>query len=220
MVTSSSAAVGCTAMVASKSALVAPIFTAMPSELDHLAGVRPDDMAADHAVGRAVDHELHERAGVAPGQRRLHRPERGLVDVDLGELLAAPALRSGRSRRHSGSENTAVGTLVWSTGVGLPPNTRVGEGVALADRDRRQRDPVGDVADRVDVRHRGLREFVDRDRAVLVELHAGGFETQALDVRPPAGREHHLVDDDVLVIGQLDAKPVIDLLDAPRRCAW
>ena len=31
MVTSSSAAVGCTAMVASKSALVAPIFTAMPS---------------------------------------------------------------------------------------------------------------------------------------------------------------------------------------------
>ena len=59
----------------------------------------------------------------------------------------------------SGSENTAVGTLVWSTGVGLPPNTRVGEGMALADRDRRERDAVGDVADRVDVRHVGLRDI-------------------------------------------------------------
>ena len=49
-------------MVASKSALVAFIFTAMPSELDHLAGIGPDDMAADHAVVAAVDHELHEGA--------------------------------------------------------------------------------------------------------------------------------------------------------------
>src|SRR5262249_29955591 len=29
-------------------------------ELDHLAGVRPDEVTADHAIGRAVDDELHE----------------------------------------------------------------------------------------------------------------------------------------------------------------
>ena len=66
----------------------------------------------------------------------------------------------------------------------------------------------------------GLREFVDRDRAVLVELDAGGFEPEALDIRPPAGREHHLVDHDVVVVGQLDAEPVIDLLDRLDDAAW
>ena len=54
----------------------------------------------------------------------------------------------------------------------------VGEGMAFADRNRRQSDAVGDVADRIDVRHRRLREFVDRDRAFLVELDAGGFEPE------------------------------------------
>ena len=52
IVTSSSAAVGCTAMVASKSALVAFILTAMPSTWIISAGVRPDDVAAD-ARGRS-----------------------------------------------------------------------------------------------------------------------------------------------------------------------
>ena len=42
--------------------------------------------------------------------------------------------------------------------VGLLAEHGVGEGVAFADRDRRERDAVGDVADRIDVRHRGLRE--------------------------------------------------------------
>ena len=37
--------------------------------LDHLAGVRPDDMAADHAVGRAIDDELHQHARFAADER-------------------------------------------------------------------------------------------------------------------------------------------------------
>ena len=54
---------------------------------------------------------------------------------------------------------------------------------------------------------------IDRDRALVVDAHAGGLEPEPLHVRAPSGREHHLVDDDVVVIGQLDAQSVIDLLD-------
>ncbi len=42
----------------------------------------------------------------------------------------------------------------------------VGEGMALADRDRRQVEAMGDVADRVDAVDRALGEMVDRDAAV------------------------------------------------------
>ena len=70
-------------MVASKSALVAFIFTAMPIACDDLGGGVADDVAAEHAVGRAVDHELHQDAGVAAGHRRLDRAEIGLVDIDV-----------------------------------------------------------------------------------------------------------------------------------------
>ena len=54
----------------------------------------------------------------------------------------------------------------------------------------------------------------DLDRAALVELDAGGLEPEPGDVGTATGREHHLVDDDVLMVGQHDAKTVIDLLDA------
>src|SRR5262249_26563994 len=102
MVTSSSAAVGWTAITAAKSALVAVIFTAMPpswiiSPASAPTIWRPDDMAADHPIGGAVDHKLHEGAGVAAGERCFHRPERGLVDVDLDELAAR--LRFGQPDR-------------------------------------------------------------------------------------------------------------------------
>jgi hypothetical protein len=59
-------------MVASKSALVAFIFTAMPSLRD-FGGAVADDVAAEHAVGGAVDHQLHQHAGVAARHRRLDR---------------------------------------------------------------------------------------------------------------------------------------------------
>ena len=62
MVTSSSAAVGCTAMVASKSALVALIFTAMATSWIISAAPSPDDVAADHAVGLAVDDSFMQHA--------------------------------------------------------------------------------------------------------------------------------------------------------------
>ena len=93
----------------------------------------------------------------------------------------------------------------------------VGEGVPLADRHRSEVDPVGDVADRVDVRHAGLRELVDRDAAVPRERDAGRLEPEARDVRPPSGGEHHAVDREGLVVGQLDAVAVLDLRDEVDR---
>ena len=64
-------------------------------KLDHLAGVGPDDMGADHTVGSAVDHKLHQHPGVAAGQRRLHRAERGLVDIE--SLIAFARLHLGQA---------------------------------------------------------------------------------------------------------------------------
>ncbi len=82
-------------MVASKSALVAFIFTGDADELDHLAGVRPDDMAAEHPVGLAVDHQLQEGCGYLrppPASIFIGR-KRGLVDVDAGEAARTPPPR-------------------------------------------------------------------------------------------------------------------------------
>ena len=109
IVTSSSAAVGCSAMVASKSALVAFIFTAMATAWTISPPVA-DNVTAEHAVGRAVDHELHQHAGVAAGHRRLDRAEIGLVDVDMANC--ARAFASVRPTvPTSGCENTAVGMV-------------------------------------------------------------------------------------------------------------
>src|SRR6266540_982476 len=44
-------------------------------DLHDLARVWPAEMAAEHTVGVFVDHEFHEHALIAPGQRVLHRPE-------------------------------------------------------------------------------------------------------------------------------------------------
>ncbi len=112
IVTSSSAAVGCTAIVASRSAFVAPILIAIGEGLDHLAGLVAEDMRADHAVARRVDDELHDRALAAARERRLHRPEVGLVDVDdavaLDRLALGEADRADLRRREHRARDILV----------------------------------------------------------------------------------------------------------------
>ena len=129
-------------MVRSKSALVAPIADGDADELDHLAGVVADDMDAEHLVAAAVDDELHQHAVVAAGQRRLHRPEARLVDVEPSRSARRATASVRPTVPISGVEKTAVGISEWSTMVGRAAEHGVGEGVALADRDRRQVDPV------------------------------------------------------------------------------
>ncbi len=74
----------------------------------------------------------------------------------------------------------------------------------LADRHRRQVQPVGHVTDGVDRRHAGLRVFVHFDRAAAAERHAGLFQAHVLGVGRAAGREQHHVEDAVLPVGALD----------------
>ena len=70
----------------------------------------------------------------------------------------------------------------------------VGESVALADRDRRQVDAMGDVADGVDMRHRGLGPAVGGNPAVLrIDGDARLLQPEIGDVGVAADREHHLV---------------------------
>ena len=75
-----------------------------------------------------------------------------------------PAPRCSRSTPISGVENTAVGISVVVDHRRLAAEDRVGEGMALADRDRRQVDPVGDVADGVD---RGRRASANSRRPAI-----------------------------------------------------
>ena len=187
IVTSSSAAVGCSAMVASKSALVAFIFTAMATAWTISAARVADDVTAEHAIGGAVDHELHQHAGVAAGHRRLDRAEIGLVDVDVAELRARFGFGQADGadfglREHRGRDGGVIDLDRALAEHG------VGEGMALADRHRRQVDAMGDVADRIDVVDRGLRPAVDGDAAIArVDGDAGLLEPEIGDVRD-AGR--------------------------------
>src|SRR5215831_3553100 len=105
-------------------------------ELDHFAGVRPHNVAADDASALAVDDELEERARIAGRERHLQRPERSLVHVDLCQLLAG--LRLGQPDR----ANLGLGEH-GSRHIGVIDRGRfaaeygIGESVALADCDRR-----------------------------------------------------------------------------------
>ncbi len=85
---------------------------------------------------------------------------------------------------------------------GLAAEHGVGEGMALADGDRRQVGPVGDVADRVDGRDQGLRIGVDDDRAGIVGGDARLVEAETGHVGAPPGRHQDLVDDPHRAVGQ------------------
>src|SRR5215475_10966443 len=52
------------------------------NHLHELGRVRTHDMAADDAVGRRVDDELHQHLGVAARECRLHRAEARAIDID------------------------------------------------------------------------------------------------------------------------------------------
>ena len=157
-------------------------------------------MAADHATALAIDHQLVERAGVASGERRLHRPEARLVDIDDTQFLDRfglcetddAYLRFGEHRRRH---------IAVIHGRRTIAEHRIGKGMTLADRDRREIDPVGDVAHRIDAVSRRARIFIDGDAAVAGDLDIRRLQTEALDVRPPPGGEHHLVGSEYAAVG-------------------
>ena len=136
-------------MVASKSALVAPIVIATATSWIISPASCGEDMRAERpSVGRAVDDQLHDRPLAAARKRRLHRPEIGLVDVERSRGATAPRPRSCRPRRFPACR-TRAGDRVVADRPRARAEQAVGEHMALADRDRRQVDVVGDVADRM-----------------------------------------------------------------------
>ena len=67
---------------------------------------------------------------------------------------------------------------------------RVGERMALADRNRGQVDAVGYIADSVNVRDVGLRERIDRNFTLGPGYDADLVQPEAVRVRAAANGEH------------------------------
>ena len=168
-------------------------------------------MTAEHPLARAVDHQLHEDQRIAPRHRRPHRPERGLVDVDLRKRCARRFLRQPdradlRRPEHRRRNIRVIDRRRRIVEHGL------GKRRPLADRNRRQIHAVRHVADRIDVRHRRARIGVDLHRTRVRQLHAATLKPKPPGVRPPPDREHHLVDDVLRTI--FEPHPLAPILGA------
>ena len=112
-------------------------------------------MAAQHALGSSVHHQLDQGLLLAAVEGLLHGPEPGHVDVDL--RVGGARLRLGKTHGPDGrlAEDRRGDGLVVK-GSGLAIEFRPGEGGALADGHRRQVDAVCDVADGPDAGGGGL----------------------------------------------------------------
>src|SRR3546814_9163818 len=60
----------------------------------------------------------------------------------------------------------------------IVPEQRIGKGMPLPDRHRRQLHPVGDVAHRIDALATGAAIVIDLDRALVAEFDSGIFQPQ------------------------------------------
>src|SRR5215217_6940988 len=150
-------------------------------------------MAADHTVAVGVDNELHQNARIAARHGGLHWLEIGFVNIDLAELRArlrfGQAHRADLRLREDGCGNVGMIDLDRSFA-----EHGIGKRVTLADRNRRQVQPVGHVADGVDVGHRCAREAIDGNSAVAwIDRHAGCLQPEIGKVGVPPYRKHHLI---------------------------
>src|ERR1700759_490836 len=73
---------------------------------------------------------------------------------------------------------------------------------------------MGDVADRIDVRDRGIRETVDRNPAILgIERDTDILQPKTSDIRMPPDREHYLVRSDARTVRQMSGEFLIVTID-------
>src|SRR5262245_44447095 len=82
--------------------------------------------------------------------------------------------------------------------------------MTLSDRSRRQVDPIGDVADGVDIGRGGTRSRIDPNAAVGADLDAGLLEAEAFDVGCAARREHHRIG--------VDGGAIVEMCSEPGTC--
>ena len=178
-----------------------------------LGRVGAEHVAAEDPLAARVDDELHQGAFIAPGQGVLHRLEAGAVDVDLAKLPARLLFgqANGANRRLAEHRRGHIGVVHPDRVV---VEQGLGKGAPFGDRDRRQIDPVGHVADRVDIRLAAARPFVDGDGAIADGLDADLGKTEPLGVRVPPGRVHHDIGGELLARRRVDRVPVRLFFDA------
>ena len=77
---------------------------------------------------------------------------------------------------------------------------RIGEGLALADRHRRQCHTIGDIADRIDRRNGAARVGIHADFALRPQRHTGLSKAEPFRRGRAAGRDKDLITGDRLAV--------------------
>src|SRR5262249_45960095 len=156
---------------------------------DHVAGVRPDDVHAEHAVGLGIGEDFHEAFGLQVrlcaaigGKRKLA----GIVgDAGLLQFLLAFFDRGDFGIGVDYVWDDVVVHLAGFAGEDFRHRRALVHGLVRQHR-------AGDrVADGVDARHVGGEARVDHDAALVVRLHPGGFEAEPLGKRHAPDRYQH-----------------------------
>src|SRR6056297_1276429 len=198
--------------------------------LDHFSRLGSHDMEAEHAVGFAVHQNLHQCFLFSPAQRVLHRRELRTENPNRGALVASFLFGQANARR---------GWLAEDRGryVGMIDRTihaaelRVGKCMTFHQRHRRERDPVGHVADGIDTVYRSSIVLVDRDQALGPGCDFGILQSELPGVGVPSGSEQNNIELArspvgkihmalaVIGFGNLSGVVVVMELDAPAQHA-
>ena len=169
--------------------------------LDNLGGVGADHVNAHHDLGFLLDDQLHEAAFIAPRKGVLEGFEGRFVQVDLAAV--GPGFGFGHTDHgNRGLAEYRVGHVLVVRAGRLIGIKRARQRHALHQGDGRQFDPVGDIADGVDVVGGGLRIVVDDDAAPGVALDTDGFQAQPVDIGLAPGAVHHGIHLERRAVGQ------------------
>ena len=180
--------------------------------LDDLAGLGTDHVAAQHPVGRRVNHEFHECPFGPAAQRMLEGSEARGVDVDGRVALARLVLGQTDCANRRVAED--CGGHIGVVGLGRPVVKQgLGHSLALGNGHGRQVQPVGAIANGKDVRHCGARVGVNRDRANVVHLHPSGFEPDIVGVRQTPGGVHDQVGFQTRAVSEGGCEPTVVFVD-------
>src|SRR5262249_20339774 len=158
---------------------------------DHVAGVRADQMHAQHAVGLGIGDNFYETIG---GQIDLGATISGewkLADVvgDTGSLQFLFAFADGGDFR-IGVDHVGNGFVVH---VARLADENLGDRDAFILGLVRQHRSGNHIADRPDARHAGGVVVIDRYAAAFVDLYTDFLESEAFGVwHAPDGDKHNV----------------------------
>ena len=159
---------------------------------DEVAGVRPDDAAADQALGLLVPQGLGQALVAAERERaaaRRPREDRLAVFDPLGLGFRLRQARPGDFRIGVSDRGDRLGVK-----RGFVSARDLRRDLGLVRGLMRQHRLADDVADGEDVRHVGAHLAVDGDEAALVDRDARRVGADARAVRASSDRDQHRVE--------------------------